>query len=125
VDRFYQPEICGLGGNDDCGQMSAWYVFTVLGFYPVCPGTDQYVLGAPCIPYAKVTLDNGHVLEVRANGLSARNRYVKSVKLNGIPVNRLYLTHEELLQGGTLEFEMAAKPNRRRGISEDLKPYSL
>ena len=125
VDRFYKPEIRGLGGNDDCGQMSAWYIFTVLGFYPVCPGTDQYVLGAPCIPSARISLPNGQELEVKANGLSARNRYVKSVKRNGIPVNRLYLTHGELLEGGTLEYEMAPKPNRRRGLSTDSKPYSL
>ena len=125
VDRFYRPEIRGLGGNDDCGQMSAWYIFTVLGFYPVCPGTDQYVLGAPCLPYAKVTLDNGHTLEMKAPGLSARNRYVKSVKLNGKPVDRLYLTHAELLEGGTLVFEMAPKPNKRRGMAADTKPYSL
>ncbi len=125
MDRFYRPEIRGLGGNDDCGQMSAWYIFTVLGFYPVCPGTDQYVLGAPCIPYAKVTLVNGHTLEMKAKGLSARNRYVKSVKLNGKPMDRLFLTHAELLEGGTLEFEMAPKPNRRRGITADTKPYSL
>ena len=125
VDRFYHPEIRGLGGNDDCGQMSAWYIFTVLGFYPVCPGTDQYVLGAPCIPYAKVTLENGHTLEMKAHGLSARNRYVKSVKLNGNPVNRLFLTHAELLAGGTLEFEMASKPNKRRGVTPETKPYSL
>ena len=125
VDRFYKPEIRGLGGNDDCGQMSAWYIFTALGFYPVCPGTDQYVLGAPSIPYAKITLTNGNTLEMKAPGLSARNRYVKSVKLNRRPVDRLYLTHAELLQGGTLEFEMAKTPNKRRGIAADTKPYSL
>ena len=83
------------------------------------------MLGAPCLPHAEITLDNGHTLEVTAHGLSARNRYVKSVKLNGIPVNRLYLTHEELLEGGTLEYEMAPKPNKRRGIATDTKPYSL
>ena len=114
VDRFYRPEIRGLGGNDDCGQMSAWYIFSVLGFYPVCPGTDQYVLGAPCIPHAMVTLGNGRTLEMKAVGLSARNRYVKSVKLNGKSVERFYLTHAELLEGGVLEFIMAPRPNRRR-----------
>ena len=122
VDRFYKPEIRGLGGNDDCGQMSAWYIFTVLGFYPVCPGTDRYVLGAPCLPYAKVRLENGNTLEMKATGLSARNRYVKSVKLNGKPVDRLYLTHAELLAGGTLEFTMAGAPARRRGIAAQTKP---
>ena len=91
----------------------------------MCPGTDQYVLGAPCLPYAKVTLDSGHTLEMKAPGLSARNRYVKSVKLNGKPVDRLYLTHAELLEGGTLVFEMAPKPNKRRGMAADTKPYSL
>ena len=114
MDRFYKPEIRGLGGNDDCGQMSAWYVFTVLGFYPVCPGTDQYVLGAPCIPSARIRLENGRTLEMKAVGLSDRNRYVKSVILNGKPVDQGYLTHADLLEGGTLEFRMAAKPNRRR-----------
>ena len=122
VDRFYKPEIRGLGGNDDCGQMSAWYIFTVLGFYPVCPGTDRYVLGAPCLPYAKVRLENGNTLEMKATGLSARNRYVKSVKLNGRPVDRLYLTHAELLAGGTLEFTMTSAPARRRGIAPQTKP---
>ena len=113
VDRFYRPEIRGLGGNDDCGQMSAWYIFTVLGFYPVCPGTDQYVIGAPCLPYAKVRLENGNTLEMKAPLLTHRNRYVKAVRLNGKTLDRLYLTHAELLQGGTLEFEMASRPNKR------------
>ena len=125
IDRFYKPEIRGLGGNDDCGQMSAWYIFSVLGFYPVCPGTDQYVLGAPYLPYAKLQLDNGRTLEIKAPGVSDSKRYVKSVKLNGKPVNNMYLTHSQLLEGGTLEFVMASKPNKRRGIAADTKPYSL
>ena len=83
------------------------------------------MLGAPCIPHARITLENGRTLELKATGLSARNRYLKSVKLNGKPVNRLYLTHAELLQGGTLEFEMARTPAKRRGIAADTKPYSL
>ncbi len=125
IDRFYRPEIRGLGGNDDCGQMSAWYIFSVLGFYPVCPGTDQYVIGAPYLPYAKLQFDNGKVLEIKAPGVSDTNRYVKAVKLNGKPVDKLYLTHEELLQGGTLEFIMTKTPNKRRGTSANAKPYSL
>ena len=125
IDRFYRPEIRGLGGNDDCGQMSAWYIFSVLGFYPVCPGTDQYVIGAPYLPYAKLQFDNGKVLEIKAPGVSDTNRYVKAVKLNGKPVDKLYLTHEELLQGGTLEFVMSKTPNKRRGTSANAKPYSL
>ena len=125
IDRFYKPEIRGLGGNDDCGQMSAWYIFSVMGFYPVCPGTDQYVIGAPYLPYVKVRFENGNTLEIKAPGVSDAKRYVKAVKLNGQPLNRLYLTHEELLQGGTLEFTMSKTPNKRRGVSADTKPYSL
>ena len=125
IDRFYRPEIRGLGGNDDCGQMSAWYIFSVLGFYPVCPGTDQYVMGAPYLPYAKLQLDNGKTLEIKAPGVSDSKRYVKAVKLNGKVLDRLYLTHSDLLEGGTLEFTMSKTPNKRRGISADTKPYSL
>ena len=105
--------------------MSAWYIFSVLGFYPVCPGTDQYVIGAPYLPYAKLQLANGKTLEIKAPGVSDRNRYVKSVKLNGKVYDKLYITHDELLQGGTLEFVMSKNPNKRRGIAAGTKPYSL
>ena len=125
IDRFYRPEIRGLGGNDDCGQMSAWYIFSVLGFYPVCPGTDQYVLGAPYLPYARLNLPNGNTLEIKAPGVSDRMRYVKSVRLNGKPVERMYLTHSELLRGGTLEFAMSSVPNKKRGKTASAKPYSM
>ena len=125
IDRFYRPEIRGLGGNDDCGQMSAWYIFSVLGFYPICPGTDQYVLGAPYLPYAKLQLPGGRTLEIKAPAVSDSKRYVKSVRLNGKPVTKLYLTHSQILEGGTLEFVMSSRPEKRRGISPDSKPYSL
>ena len=125
LDKMYRNDIRGLGGNDDCGQMSAWYVFSVMGFYPVAPGCDQYVLGAPYLPCLKVTFENGNTLEIKAPGVSDRMRYVKSVRLNGQPLTRLYLTHAELLRGGTLEFEMSDRPNRRRGLDPSDKPYSL
>jgi predicted alpha-1,2-mannosidase len=125
INRFYRPEIRGLGGNDDCGQMSAWYIFSAIGFYPVCPGTDQYVLGAPFIPYVKLQLDNGRTLEIKAPGVSDKNRYVKAVKLNGKPYDKMYITHSDLIEGGTLEFTMGSKPNKRRGLAADTKPYSL
>ena len=83
LNKMYQNDINGLGGNDDCGQMSAWYIFSVMGFYPVCPGTDQYVLGAPYLPYLKLTLPNGKVLEIKAEGVGDKNRYVRSLKWNG------------------------------------------
>ena len=125
LNRMYKNSINGLGGNDDCGQMSAWYIFSVMGFYPVCPGTDQYVLGAPYLPYLRLDLPNGKKLEIIAKGVSDVNRYVKSLKWNGHLYNKLYVTHEELLKGGTLEFEMSRFPNHKRGTKSDEKPYSL
>ena len=125
MNRMYRNDIRGLGGNDDCGQMSAWYIFSAMGFYPVCPGSDQYVLGAPYLPYMKVTLENGRTLEIRAPHVSDKNRYVRSVRLNGKPFSHLYITHDQLMGGGVLEFEMSAKPNKRRGLAAADKPYSL
>jgi predicted alpha-1,2-mannosidase len=125
IDKMYKNKVRGLGGNDDCGQMSAWYIFSVMGFYPVCPGTDQYVLGAPYLPYMKVRLDNGKYIEIKAPKVSDTNRYVKSVKLNGKPYSKMYITHTDLLQGAVLEFEMSPTPNKHRGTKAEDKPYSM
>ena len=125
MNKMYKNHIRGLGGNDDCGQMSAWYLFSAMGFYPVCPGTDQYVLGAPYVPYMKLTLDNGKTMEIKADGVSDTNRYVKSVLLNGKPYTKTYITHDDLMAGGTLEFVMSSKPNKKRGLVASDKPYSL
>lgn len=125
MNRMYRNDMEGLGGNDDCGQMSAWYIFTAMGFYPICPGSDQYVLGAPYLPYLKLSLDNGKTFEIKAPKVNDTNRYVKSVKWNGQPYNALYITHEMILKGGVLEFEMASKPNKARGQKKSDKPYSL
>ncbi|MBR5812325.1 MAG: GH92 family glycosyl hydrolase [Alistipes sp.] len=125
MNKMYKNHIRGLGGNDDCGQMSAWYLFSAMGFYPVCPGTDQYVLGAPYVPYMKLALDNGKTFEIKAPEVSDKNRYVKSVLLNGKPYTKTYITHSDLVNGGTLEFVMSAKPNKKRGIATSDKPYSL
>ena len=125
INRMYRPEIKGLGGNDDCGQMSAWYIFSVLGFYPVCPGSDQYVLGAPYMEAARIALPNGNTLEVKASGVSDKNRYVKKVLLRGKEYDKMYITHGDLLAGGTLEFVMSSKPNKSRGRKASDKPYSM
>lgn len=124
MNRMYVNNIDGLHGNDDCGQMSAWYVFTAMGFYPVCPGSDQYVLGAPYVPSCKLTLPGGKVFHVKAPGVSDKKRYVREVRLNGKPYGKLYLTHADIVAGGTLEFIMSSTPNRKRCITEG-KPYSL
>ena len=125
MNRFYKNNIDGLCGNDDCGQMSAWYIFSAMGFYPVCPGSDQYVLGAPYLPYMKVRLDNGKTLEIKAPNVNDENRYVQKVTLNGQEITKLYLTHEQLMQGGELVFEMGSEPNLARGMKPEDKPYSM
>lgn len=125
MNRMYKNDIDGLGGNDDCGQMSAWYLFTAMGFYPVCPGTDQYVLGAPYLPYIRMNLPNGCTFEIKAPKVSDRNCYVRQVKLNGKVYDKMYITHADLLAGGTLEFDMAASPNKKRGLAKEAKPYSM
>ena len=125
MNKMYRNHIRGLGGNDDCGQMSAWYVFSAMGFYPVCPGTDEYVLGAPYLPYIKLHLANGNDLEIKASGVSDTKCYVKSVTLNGRPYGKMYITHEDIMKGGVLEFTMSETPNKRRGLARKYKPYSL
>lgn len=125
LNKMYKNNINGLGGNDDCGQMSAWYLFSVMGFYPVCPGTDQYVLGAPYLPYIKMQLPNGKTLEIKAPGVSDKNCYVHSLKINGKPYDKRYITHNDLLEGGVMEYEMSSSPAKKRGLSRADRPYSM
>ena len=125
LDEMYQPTPEGIIGNEDCGQMSAWYILSAMGFYPVCPGTDQYVLGAPYLPYMKVRLENGKTFEVKANKVSDKNRYVKAVKLNGKPYTKGYITQDDIMNGGTLTFEMTSSPNKKRLFNGEDRPYSL
>ena len=100
----------GLSGNDDAGQMSAWYVFAALGFYPVCPGTPCYVLASPSFQEAVLTLENGKTFRLVAPEASAENIYIRSVTLDGKPYTKNYITHEDILRGGTMEFEMGPEP---------------
>ena len=125
MNKMYRNHIRGLGGNDDCGQMSAWYIFSAMGFYPVAPGSDQYVMGAPYLPYMKVTLENGNTIEIVALKVSDRNRYVQQVKVDGKPYDKLYFTHDQLTKGCRIEYVMGAKPNKRRGLKAADKPYSM
>jgi predicted alpha-1,2-mannosidase len=105
-----------LTGNDDCGQMSAWYLFTVLGFYPVCPGSDYYVLGSPGVKKGVMHLSNGATFTMTAQDLSAENIYVQSARVNGKAWNTPFLPYGELKNGGTLEFTMGPKPNKQWGV---------
>ncbi len=113
-DRFYRPLPDGLCGNDDCGQMSAWYIFSAMGFYPVDPVSLEYVLGAPQIEAMTLKLAGGRTFTVRAKGLSAENRYVESVTLNGKPLDGFKITHRDIMDGGVLEFTMTSEPGKRK-----------
>ncbi|MBE7176470.1 MAG: GH92 family glycosyl hydrolase [Mucilaginibacter polytrichastri] len=108
----YHTGPAGLGGNDDCGQMSAWYIFNALGFYPIAPASDQYWFGSPAVQSAVVKLPNGKTLSIEAKNQSDKNVYVKSISLNGKPLTNRFITHEQLLGGGKLTFEMSRKPKK-------------
>jgi predicted alpha-1,2-mannosidase len=121
--REYGPGPGGLRGNDDAGQMSAWYVFSALGLYPVCPGSPVYALGSPLFEEATLELGDGRRFTVRARGTSASNLYVQSALLNGSPYARPWLAHADLARGGVLELELGPAPNRQWGArAEDAPP---
>jgi predicted alpha-1,2-mannosidase len=125
VDTMYKPGPDGLCGNDDCGQMSAWYIFSVLGFYPVAPGSNQYVIGSPCVNSAVINLENGKKFKITAENLSSKNIYINEVTLNGKKINRCYLNHSEIINGGDLKFIMSSKPNIDWATAADSLPYSM
>lgn len=125
MNRMYRNNIDGLCGNDDCGQMSAWYVFSAMGFYPVCPGTDQYVLGAPYMPDMKINLEDGKTFEIKAPKVSDKNCYIKRVLLNGEELRNGYITQDQIMRGGVLEFDMTSRPNKKRAFAGAQMPYSL
>lgn len=112
LNVMYKPKSDGLGGNDDCGQMSAWYIFSSLGFYPVAPGSDQYAIGSPNIKEATLNLENGKTFTIIAKNQSPANVYVSKIELNGKLLDRTYLTHKEITQGGELVFYMSKKPKK-------------
>ena len=125
MNRLYLPTPDGYCGDEDNGQTSAWYVFSALGFYPVCPATDQYVLGAPLFPKTTLHLPSGKDIVLNAPQNSAENRYVNGLTVNGKPYDKNWLSHAELMQGATLDFDMSAAPNKRRGVKAEDAPYSF
>ncbi|HWW55921.1 MAG TPA: GH92 family glycosyl hydrolase [Sphingopyxis sp.] len=125
VESQYKPTPDGLSGNDDLGQMSAWLVFTGLGFYPVAPGANQYVIGRPFVDRAVLNLPGGKRFTVETAGLSDANPYVGKVELNGKPLTRSWISDAEIRSGGTLRFTMQAKPDTAWGRMPDARPYSL
>jgi predicted alpha-1,2-mannosidase len=125
VESQYLPTPGGLVGNDDLGQMSAWLIFTSLGFYPVAPGSNEYVIGRPFVDRAVLHLPNGKTLTVVADNLSASNAFVQSVTLNGIPLKRTFVRHEELMRGGELHFVMSPKEDARWSMQANDAPTSM
>ncbi|HFK5511171.1 TPA: GH92 family glycosyl hydrolase [Elizabethkingia anophelis] len=125
INKLYKPTPDGYCGDEDNGQTSAWYVFSALGFYPVTPATNQYVLGAPLFKEATIHLENSKKIEIKAPQNSQENIYVQSLKVNNLPYSKNWLNHQELIKGAVLNFDMSAQPNKERGSQEKDFPYSM
>jgi predicted alpha-1,2-mannosidase len=125
VASQYRPTPDGLAGNDDLGQMSAWLLFTSLGFYPVTPGSGEYVIGRPFVRHAVLHLPNGKRFTVSVDNLTAANGYVGAVRLNGKPLTRSFIRHDEIMAGGELHFVMQAQPDKHWGTAAAARPFSL
>lgn len=125
MNRMYMPTPDGYCGDEDNGQTSAWYVFSALGFYPVAPGTTQYILGAPLFKKAILHFENGKSLVINAPDNSDKNMYIQSMTFNGKRYTKNYLEHFELLKGGVLDIQMGDKPNLKRGVNPEDFPYSF
>ena len=125
LTKLYSYQADGYCGDEDNGQTSAWYVFSSMGFYPVCPGTDEYVLGSPLFNKITLTLENGNKFVIDATNNSKENVYVNDVKLNGKSYNKNFLKHATIQNGGKLVFDMASQPNKNRGTEPSSFPYSM
>jgi len=125
LDELYSPDPDGLPGDEDNGEMSAWYVLSALGLFPLCPGHPAYVLGSPLFAKATLHLVNGNTLEIEAHNQGRDAVYVRETQLDGERYTRTWITHERLMGGGRLSFVMSATPDEERVLTEDDLPYSL
>jgi predicted alpha-1,2-mannosidase len=125
MNRLYTPASDGYCGDEDNGQTSAWYIFSAMGFYPVCPATNQYVIGAPLFKTIRITLENGNKVEIRAPENSDSNRYVKAIYYNGRRYTKCWFSHNDLMQGAVIDFEMSAAPDTQRTYESSDLPYSF
>ena len=125
MNKLYSAVPDGYCGDEDNGQTSAWYVFSALGFYPVTPASDQYVLGAPLFKQITVNLENGKTISIRAPGNSSKNKYIRGLTFNGVSYDHNWLSHKELLKGANLYFSMGPSPNPLRGIRDQDRPFSV
>jgi predicted alpha-1,2-mannosidase len=125
MDKLYSAGENGYPGDEDQGQMSSWYVMSALGFYSVCPGTGEYVIGSPLFPKMTLTLENGNRFVVEARNNSPENVYIQSATLNGKPYPHNWLRHADIVNGGVLVLEMGRHPATSRGTGEADRPFSL
>jgi predicted alpha-1,2-mannosidase len=125
VESQYQAAPDGLSGNDDLGQMSAWLFFTAMGFYPVTPGSGEYVIGRPFVNRMTLKLPEGKRFTIVAENLSDTNRYIGAVQLNGQSYNKAFVKHSDIVAGGELRFIMQAAPNRQWASGAGARPYSM
>jgi len=125
MEKLYDASENGYPGDEDQGQTSSWYVLSAVGFYSVCPGTDQYVMGSPVFNRTTITLENGKKFTIVAKNNSKENVYIQSASLNGKPYNHHWITHHDIIRGGILELMMGNKPAVNRGVAEEDKPFSL
>ena len=125
MNKLYKATPDGYCGDEDNGQTSAWYVFSAMGFYPVCPAVDQYVLGAPLFKKLTISLENGKKVVINAPNNSDSNLYINTMNFNGKPYDLNWLSHKALLQGGVINYNMSATPNKQRGVKASDVPYSL
>jgi predicted alpha-1,2-mannosidase len=124
MDDLYSNQPDGLSGNEDCGQMSAWYVMSAMGFYSVTPGSPDYIIGTPLFPKTIINLENGKQFVMEAKGVSEKNIYIQSATLNGEDYTKSYITHEQIMSGGKLVFEMGAQPNKKWASAVEDRPKS-
>lgn len=125
MDKLYTAQADGYCGDEDNGQTSAWYVFSAMGFYPVCPGANQYVIGTPYFDKMTLHLENGKTMTITAQNCSQENKYIQSLSINGTPSTKNFFTHDQLMQGGNIQYVMGSTPNKQRGISDSDAPYSF
>jgi putative alpha-1,2-mannosidase len=124
MNRLYHPTPDGFCGDEDTGQMSAWYVFSAIGFYPVCPGTTEYVIGSPLFDRATITLADGKKFVINADQNGPLRPYIRDAKLNGAKFEKTYLTHEQITKGGELNFDMTSAPNYKWATAPESRPGS-
>jgi putative alpha-1,2-mannosidase len=124
MESWFSNDLLGIPGDEDGGGMSAFYVFSAMGFYPVSAGVPAYTIGSPVFSKTAIRLDNGKTFTIVAKNASWSNKYIQSARLNGQPWNKTWFTHDDIVNGGTLELEMDDRPNGKWGVGEDAIPPS-